>query len=339
MILTLGILTYNSDYTLRSCLESVLAQVHKEHTFEVLVVDNGSVDSTLKILTEDQWKTLNIRIFRSPENNLALARNKILEECRTEFLAFIDSDAILPTQWIEKALVHLRLESQSIVGVSGPSLFYSLQKANLFSTSLNVMVGTFFGNFNSPQLLQSTKRSHTDHLPCTAVMWRASILRAAGGFDESFSYVGEDLELGFRLRSRGFQLLLTPDLAHFHVLKSHSISNWSQRAFRFGQAQMLVAARHAELYSSYRIILPHAYLFLFFIVIVVLLIHPFFGFLLILIYFQILFLSNLKKSGDLRLVLMASLLSILTHLSYATGEASMWFGNNKRFLSKRNKKK
>jgi glycosyltransferase involved in cell wall biosynthesis len=81
--------TYNRAATLSQAIESVLSQTHE--SFELLVIDDGSTDSTPRVLAGHGDSR--IRVLEQPENRgVAAARNRGLEEARGQFIAFIDSD-------------------------------------------------------------------------------------------------------------------------------------------------------------------------------------------------------------------------------------------------------
>ena len=71
---------YNvSDY-LEQCLDSILNQTYKE--FEVILVDDGSSDTSYSICSEYVKKDSRIRLYRQENKGLSAARNAGLESCR-----------------------------------------------------------------------------------------------------------------------------------------------------------------------------------------------------------------------------------------------------------------
>lgn len=89
--------TYNRAHLIGDTLESIFAQTYRD--FEIIVVDDGSTDNTLDILTEYKNK---IRVFGLPHQGQAgsFARNKGIQEARGEYVAFLDSDDL----WLPKKL-------------------------------------------------------------------------------------------------------------------------------------------------------------------------------------------------------------------------------------------
>lgn len=96
-------LTKNSEHILKDCLKSIYENVPVER---LIVVDGFSTDNTLKILGEFNKKYGNVRII-AEKGSRAVAREKGIEEVKTEWFMFADSDIILCKNWFEKARRHI----------------------------------------------------------------------------------------------------------------------------------------------------------------------------------------------------------------------------------------
>ena len=91
---------YNVEKYLRQCLDSVVNQTLKD--IEIICVDDGSTDGSLKILKDYAVKDSRIKIIKQKNKGAATARNKGLENSKGEFLYFIDSDDYLEFDAFEK---------------------------------------------------------------------------------------------------------------------------------------------------------------------------------------------------------------------------------------------
>lgn len=81
---------YNAEGTLSRCLESVLGQSFSD--FEVLVVDDGSTDSSALICKEYAQRDARVRFFQKMNGGVSSARNYALDRASGEYVAFCDSD-------------------------------------------------------------------------------------------------------------------------------------------------------------------------------------------------------------------------------------------------------
>lgn len=88
--LSIIIPVYNNENYLRPTLQSVLAQTYPD--FEVLVVDDGSTDSSLAICQKFAQKDKRLRVIHKENGGVSSARNRGLEEAAGQYIAFVDGD-------------------------------------------------------------------------------------------------------------------------------------------------------------------------------------------------------------------------------------------------------
>lgn len=101
MKLSIIVPIYNVEKYIAKCLDSIVNQTFLD--FEVVLVNDGSTDSSLKIAEEYRNKYPNlIKIYSKVNGGLSDARNYGIEYANGEFLAFIDSDDYLDTTMFEK---------------------------------------------------------------------------------------------------------------------------------------------------------------------------------------------------------------------------------------------
>lgn len=104
---------FNTAGFLRDCLDSLLRQSFGD--FEAIVVDDGSTDGSADIVQEYASAHRRFRLLRSPHLGLSAARNRGLSETRGEYVAFLDSDDILPDRAYEKLVEAARLHGASVI--------------------------------------------------------------------------------------------------------------------------------------------------------------------------------------------------------------------------------
>lgn len=90
---------YNVEKYISQCLESLLRQTYKN--IEVIMVDDGSKDSSGKICDEYAKKYENFHVVHKKNAGLGMARNTGLEHIQGEYVAFLDSDDYLEESYIE----------------------------------------------------------------------------------------------------------------------------------------------------------------------------------------------------------------------------------------------
>ena len=90
MRLSIIIPIYNVEDTLQRCLESVLTQM--DERIEVILIDDGSTDSSGKIAEEMTATKGNCRLIHQENKGLSAARNAGIEVATGDYLTFVDSD-------------------------------------------------------------------------------------------------------------------------------------------------------------------------------------------------------------------------------------------------------
>ena len=193
------------------CLDS-LRMSGDTATFEVIVVNDASTDSTLKMLK----RISGLRIVNI-ENNVGflLACNKGLEAARGDYIVYLNNDTQVQPGWLDALIDNFDDPS---VGLVGAKLVYPdgrLQEAGgiIFSDAS----GWNFGRLEDPSAPPFSYRREVDYVSGAAIAVRKSILDTAGGFDERFvpAYY-EDTDLAFEVRRQGFTVVYEPNSVVVH---------------------------------------------------------------------------------------------------------------------------
>lgn len=111
---------YNGERFLAQSIESVLSQSFRDYEF--IIVNDGSMDSTLKICRHYESLDARIRIIDKKNEGVAIARNKGLEVANGEYVLFVDADDVLYANALsvlyeklrDTSLDYLRYEYQTI---------------------------------------------------------------------------------------------------------------------------------------------------------------------------------------------------------------------------------
>ena len=90
-LVTIGLTTYNAADTLERALESALSQTWKP--VEIIIVDDCSTDGTVALLKRLAHDLPQVRVlFNTINGGVAIARNRILNEARGDFVVYFDDD-------------------------------------------------------------------------------------------------------------------------------------------------------------------------------------------------------------------------------------------------------
>lgn len=97
---------YNTEKYLPKCIESILNQTFKD--FELILVDDGSVDLSLKICEKYSEPDKRITVLSQKNQGPSAARNAALKIAKGEFIGFVDSDDFIEPQTYETALKEMK---------------------------------------------------------------------------------------------------------------------------------------------------------------------------------------------------------------------------------------
>lgn len=154
---------------------------------EIIVVDNGSTDSTAIVVQSWHARLPAVRVVRESTPGAAAARNRGAAEAQRPFLAFCDADDVVGRAWLDAA----RRGLQQFDAITGPIDVDSLNDP-AFAASR--------GRSWATRLLDVGDGVHLLHAGNMAI--RRAVFDEVGRFDET-RRVGEDLELSHRLAAAG----------------------------------------------------------------------------------------------------------------------------------------
>lgn len=181
---------YNAEKYLAAAVESILNQTFRD--FEIIIVDDGSTDSSLSILREYERRDSRIRLVSRPNTGLVGALNEALGMADSDLIARMDADDIsLPERFARQ--VEFLGKHLDHVAVGCHSLW--VDPAGL---PLKVMPQRLTYEEIDAELL----RGHGNAITHAASMYRRSELLTIGGYRTQFESA-EDVDLFLRLAERG----------------------------------------------------------------------------------------------------------------------------------------
>ena len=206
---------YNRPQEVAELLESLTRQTDKD--FELVIVEDGSTvkcDAACRETSE----IIDVKYFHKSNEGRSIARNYGIERARGNFLVFVDSDCILPPDYIEKLKENLRATPTDCFG--GPDAahdsFTDVQKAINFSMTSFLTTGGIRGG----------KKSMEKFTPRTFNMgFSRNVYENVGGFREMFS---EDIDMSMRIKNAGHKVMLYPDVKVYHKRRVDFKKFWKQ---------------------------------------------------------------------------------------------------------------
>jgi O-antigen biosynthesis protein len=222
--------TYNGAATLRDCLNGLLAMDYPN--FEVIVVNDGSTDSTAAIVQEYGFK-----VIRTENRGLSSARNTGLQAASGEIVAFIDDDAYPDCHWL--TYLATTFMNTTHAGVGGPNIPPPGDGA----------IAECVANAPGGPIHVLLSDQEAEHIPGCNMAYRTATLRAIGGFDTQFRTAGDDVDICWRLQERGQTLGFSPAAVVWHHRRNSVRTYWKQQK-GYGKAEALLEQKWPEKYNS-----------------------------------------------------------------------------------------
>lgn len=212
---SLLMVTYNNLSLTRLCLASV-QRAAGALPFEVVVVDNGSVDGTREHLrAEVERGLLPLRVRENEENvGFAAANNQAAGMARGDVLVFLNNDTVVVPGWLERLVGHLDIDPS--VGLVGPVSNSSGGSAGQVEVDYGDLEGMerFAEGYTGGRRGQ-LERQEMATLFCAAMP--AALYRRVGGLDEGYGRgLFEDDDLCEAVKQQGYTVGLARDVFVHH---------------------------------------------------------------------------------------------------------------------------
>jgi GT2 family glycosyltransferase len=251
---TVIIVAYNAEgikSIFKQCLDSSLNL--KYDNYEVIVVNNGSTDKTREILEdyEKDLKIINLKqnVGYANANNIAYKRSK------SDFVLLLNSDAI-PEQDSLKELIK-NIGNESIGAVGGIQVDYKKRRVTGLGSLIEINGGIIF--IDSIPCVDEIKESYYSFIPTSFLLVKRKVIGNTL-FPKEFFMSAEDVELCFRIWSRGYYVKLIPSIVCRHEFQTSLRSASSVEQNIIKKLNHSHHKNHALLTTIYKRYLPNVFL-------------------------------------------------------------------------------
>jgi len=217
--------TLNSERTLNDCLKSIFELNYPKDCFEVIVVDGCSRDKTVEIA-----RGYPAKVFVEPLNAPA-AYNYAIRKARYDIIGFIDADARVEREWLNKLVPYL--SDMQVAGVGGGIETWNIE--NVWSRSIGYDIKNRY-----ERLKDYVKRIATMNL-----LLKKNVIEEVGGFDETLP-TQYDTDLGVRITSKGYKIAFNPNAKCYHYNRS-TLWDYFKQQLQYGKNTVKLYFKHSDL--------------------------------------------------------------------------------------------
>ena len=296
---------YNRPQEVDELLESLCGQTFKD--FEVVVVEDGSSEKC-DTVCKKYADLLTLNYFFKPNSGPGPSRNYGAERSQGEYLIILDSDVIVPDNYLE--IIQQELDHEPCDAFGGPDRahpsFTPIQKAINYSMTSFFTTGGIRGG--KQKLDKFYPRSFNLGI-------KKSVYEALGGF-APMRY-GEDIDLSTRIFKSGYSCRLFPEAFVYHKRRV-KFSSFFKQVKHSGEARVILKNKYPETFKLVHL-LPAAFVVGNLILIVLGIFHHWLWLVPILLYCLMVFCDSLIKNKDLVVAALSVPAAYVQLFGYGTG--------------------
>ncbi len=215
------ILNWNGEKLMEEFLPSVIAHSPTELA-EVIVADNGSTDGSIAMLKE---KFPTVRIIQLDKNyGFAEGYNQALKQVENKYTVLLNSDVEVTPGWLDAPLD--TLENDSTIAAAQPKIRAQRNKAFFeYAGAAGGYMDIYGYPYCRGRVLHIVEEDKGQYDTTADVQWatgaclfiRTAVYKKEGGLDGQFFAHQEEVDMCWRLRTRGYRLICTPQSVVYHV--------------------------------------------------------------------------------------------------------------------------
>lgn len=224
MDLSIIIINFNTkSMTLQAIKSCIISIENDDLNAEIIILDNSS-DLSQKIRYHNKY----VKVYNIPNKGFAHACNIGAEKAIGKYLIFLNSDTIVEAHTFK--LVLNKMKSDDKIGILGPKIV--LENGELdhgckrgFPTPFNSLC--YFLKLNKTKLkkfdgyclsyLSSNENHLVDAVSGAFFMIEKELFLNVGKFDETYFMYGEDLDLCYRVKEKGYKILYFSETQIIHL--------------------------------------------------------------------------------------------------------------------------
>jgi hypothetical protein len=210
------VLNWNGISDTLGCLDSLLSQTYKH--FHVLVIDNGSVDNSKELLDKYQLAHDDmVDVIYNPTNfGFAGGVNTGIEWALNEdfeYVALFNNDAVADEKWLASLV---RSIDKKGVGMVTGLLLHEDGKTIDSTGDWYSKWGLAFPRNRGDVTLKAPKAGEVFSASGGATLYKLSLFKDIGLFDEDYFAYYEDVDISFRAQLAGYKVLYNPEAIAYH---------------------------------------------------------------------------------------------------------------------------
>lgn len=252
--ISIVIVNYNVEFFLNQCLSSVQKAI-KDLSAEVFIVDNKSMDGSVKMIKKKYPK---FNLIENKKNvGFSKANNQAIKLANGEYILLLNPDTVIEEDTLIKTIDFMDKKPRSgAVGVKmidGKGNFLPESKRSfpkpsvafykIFGLSSLFPKSRKFGQYHLGHLSEF-KNHEVDVLSGAFMLIRKRTIEKVGLLDEMFFMYGEDIDMSYRIKLKGYKNYYISDTKIIHYKGESTKKSSVNYVFVFYRAMIIFAKKH-----------------------------------------------------------------------------------------------
>ena len=228
MLITICVIAYNEENTLKKLLDQIFCQDYDHSNMEIVLVNSNSTDRTKDIMYQfadsngdDKFGFYKVQVLQNEKKTLPCGWNVALKSYSGEAILKIDAHATIPEDFVRKNVETLE-QGEDIVGGFRPSI---IDESTPWKETLLLAEGSMFGSSIAPY---RRNQGITYVKSMFHAAYRREVFEKIGIFNENLGRT-EDNEIHYRMREAGYKLCFVPEIISYQHIRSSFIKMIKQK--------------------------------------------------------------------------------------------------------------
>lgn len=215
------ILNWNGAKMLQNYLPSVIENTN-EKLAEIIVADNGSTDNSLSVLKKD---FSNLRVIELKKNfGFAEGYNRALEQCNHAYFVLLNSDVEVTPGWLDPLISNL--ENNYRIAAAQPKIKSWVNKEMFeYAGASGGYIDQYGYPFCRGRVINVVEKDRGQYDEPATVLWatgaclviKSAVYKEAGGLDGTFFAHMEEIDLCWRIKNQGYEIMAYPESTVYHL--------------------------------------------------------------------------------------------------------------------------
>lgn len=209
--ISIVLLNLNQHKITIDCIKSLIDNDYTN--FEIILVDNGSTDDSLKIFCSIKQEFPNLKLIENGENlGFAEGNNVGIRNSEGDYILLLNNDTIVKKNFLSSMIEATKKFPKA--GAFGPKMYFWDKRSDIWHIGGEI---TRFLNFVPTPFKYKDVYKKVSWLSGCALMMKRETLQKVGLLNSSFFIYLEDVEWSIRATKAGYDLIYVPDAELWHI--------------------------------------------------------------------------------------------------------------------------